>query len=62
MARFDPRTYPERLAFVAHARKLRRAEHDRLFKAAVAWLVRQRTEFAGAFARLGGGPGMHSHT
>ena len=38
MARFDPNTYPDRLAFVANARRMQQAEIVRVFGAAVAWL------------------------
>jgi hypothetical protein len=61
MARLDPRTYPDRLAFEAHARKLRGAELDRLSGAASAWFARQREELAGGIARLIAGTGSHSH-
>jgi hypothetical protein len=61
MARFDPRTYPDRLAFEAHARKLRVAEFDRLSGAATAWLVRRWEGFAGAIAHVGAATGSHSH-
>jgi hypothetical protein len=60
MARFDPRTYPDRLAFEAHARNLRRAEFDRLWTRATEWLARQRDEFGGAVVRQVGGTGSHS--
>jgi len=61
MARFDPRTYPDRLAFEAHARNLRRAEIDRLWSEATAWLARRRDEIADTVARQVGGAGWHSH-
>jgi hypothetical protein len=31
MARFDPNTYPDRLAFEAHIRRIRAREIDRIF-------------------------------
>jgi len=61
MARFDPRTYPDRLAFEAHARKLRVAEFDRLSRTATAWVVRHWEGFADTLAHVGGGAGSHSH-
>jgi hypothetical protein len=62
MARFDPLTYPNRLAFEANARRLRREEFDRLSGAAAAWLGRRREQAAGALARLVAGTGVKSPT
>ncbi len=61
MARFDPQTYPDRLAFEAHARNLRRAELDRLWSEAAAGSPSRRDEFVGTLARQVGGTGSHSH-
>ena len=38
MARFDPNTYPDRLAFEAHARRVRAEELAREAGTAGAWL------------------------
>ncbi len=38
MARFDPNTYPDRLAFEAYARRIRSEEIDKAFHAAGTWL------------------------
>lgn len=38
MARFDPNTYPDRLAFEANARRIRAEELGKAFGAVVTWL------------------------
>ena len=38
MARFDPNTYPDRLAFEANARRIRAEEIDRIHVALALWL------------------------
>jgi hypothetical protein len=53
MARFDPNTFPDRLAFEAAARRIRAEELARLFGAAVAWLEGRQQKIArylGTFA------------
>jgi Holliday junction resolvase-like predicted endonuclease len=47
MSRFDPNTYPDRLAFEAAARQIRSNELARLFAAAVAWLESHKGKLAG---------------
>jgi hypothetical protein len=61
MARFDPDTYPDRLAFEAHARQIRAEELARELHAAGAWLQRQEHALAGAIARLAAVTHLHSH-
>lgn len=51
MARFDPRTYPDRLGFEAHARRIRRDELGRTFDAALAWFDAWQAELASRFGR-----------
>ncbi len=52
MARFDPTGYPDRLAFEAHAGRIRREEIDQAFHATAAWLRGQRLELAGQLRRF----------
>ena len=52
MARFDPKRYPDRLAFEAHAGRIRREEIDKAFHATGAWLRGQRLELAGQLRRF----------
>jgi hypothetical protein len=61
MARFDPNTYPDRLAFEANARRIRAEEIGKAFSASLAWLeARQRglTRRVGKFAAA---VSTHSH-
>jgi hypothetical protein len=51
MARFNPENYPDRLAFEAHARRLRSRETGRLFAAAMARLGALRIEIMHDLAR-----------
>lgn len=44
MARFDPMTYPDRIAFHANARRIRATELAKLADAMTAWLAEKRAE------------------
>lgn len=52
MARFDPATYPDRLAFEANARRIRTEELGKAFDATLAWLKGRRRGPAGRLARF----------
>jgi hypothetical protein len=47
MARFDPETYPDRLEFIANARRIRAEELGRIHDAVASWLRSRLREFAG---------------
>lgn len=47
MSRFDPTTYPDRLAIDASARRIRAEELGKLAAAGAAWLESQRRKFPG---------------
>ena len=61
MARFDPSTHPDRLAFEANARRIRSEEIGRTFAAAAAWLHHRQQEFASRAARITAAAAAHSH-
>ena len=46
MARLDPNTYPDRLAFEAHVRRIRREEIGKAFRALIAWLQGRQRELS----------------
>ena len=52
MARFDPNTYPDRLAFEEHARRIRSEEIDKAFHAAGTWLQAWCHEHTSHFGKL----------
>jgi len=52
MARFDPNTYPDRLAFEANARRIRADEMAREVGTAGAWLGRREHEIASRIGRF----------
>ena len=52
MARFDPDTYPDRLAFEAYARRIRTKEIDNAFHAAGVWLQAWRHGHTSQFGKL----------
>ena len=61
MARFDPHTYPDRLGFEAHARRIRREELGRIFDATVASLGACQRELARRLGKLATAAAAHSH-
>ena len=61
MARFDPSTYPDRLAFEANAHRVRAEEIGRTFAAAAAWLHDRQQAFATRAARIAAAAGARSH-
>lgn len=61
MARFDPMTYPDRLAFEANARRIRAEELGRAFDAAVAWLEGLRRSLADRLREFSGAPSAPRH-
>jgi len=61
MARFDPNTYPDRLAFEAHVRRIRAEEIARVFSAAGAWLAHEEHVLVNRVARLATAVHHHSH-
>jgi hypothetical protein len=61
MARFDPNTYPDRLAFVANARRIRAEELEKLFDAAAVWFGARQHRFAGRVARIAAAAFAPSH-
>ena len=52
MARFDPMTYPDRLSFEAHARRIRNEEIGKAVDAAVAWLEGRRRTLTGRLGKF----------
>ncbi len=60
MARFDPDTYPDRLAFEANARRIRSEELARIFAAAAGWLQRRAQRLARHAAPARGGSAARS--
>jgi hypothetical protein len=52
MARFDPTSYPDRVALDASARRMRAEELGKLVHAAAAWLGGRRARLAGRLGRL----------
>ena len=61
MARFDPNTYPDRLAFEANARRIRADEIAREVSTAGAWLGRQEHQLASRVDRLVATLQAHTH-
>lgn len=61
MARFDPMTYPDRLAFEAHARRIRAEELGKALDAAVAWLEGRGRRLAGRLRKLSSAPSAPRH-
>jgi hypothetical protein len=61
MARFDPNTFPDRLAFEAAARRIRAEELARLFGAAVAWLEGRQQKIARYLGTFATAASAHSH-
>jgi len=60
MARFDPNAYPDRLAFEAHARRIRAEETGKAFDAAIVWLGARRDELTNRFGRFVAAASTHS--
>ena len=61
MARFDPSTYPDRLAFEENARRIRAEEIGKSFRAAGIWLDARQHEIASRLGRLATSVSAHSH-
>ena len=61
MARFDPNTYPDRLAFEANARRIRAEEIGKAFGAAVTWLGAREHELAGRIGKFAAAASTHLH-
>ena len=45
MPRFDPFTYPDRLSFEAHARRIRNEEIGKAFAAIIDWISASANDF-----------------
>jgi hypothetical protein len=52
MARFDPDSYPDRLAFEEYAHRIRDEEIGRAFRATVPWLDARRHEITRRVGQL----------
>jgi hypothetical protein len=52
MARFNPNTYPDRLAFEANARRIRADELGKISGAAGAWLEGRQQELKSCLGRF----------
>ena len=52
MARFDPTSYPDRVAVDASARRMRAEELGKLAHAAATWLQGRRARLTGRLGRL----------
>ena len=61
MARFDPMTYPDRLAFEANARRIRAEELAKALDAAVAWLEGRGRRLAGRLRTFPSAPSAPRH-
>jgi hypothetical protein len=61
MARFDPNTYPDRLAFEAHARRIRTEEIGKAFCVAVAWLQGRQHELKSRLGKFAAADSTHSN-
>jgi hypothetical protein len=61
MARFDPNTYPDRLAFEAHARQIRAEEIGKAFSASAAWLNAWQHEAVSHLRKFAASVSEHSH-
>ena len=61
MARFDPHAYPDRLAFEAHAHRIRAEEIDKAFSATAAWLNARQHGMTGRLRALATSVAAHSH-
>ena len=61
MARFDPNTYPDRLAFEANARRIRAEELGKIFGAAVTWLKGRQHELTSRLGKFATAASTHSH-
>ena len=61
MARFDPWTYPDRLAFEAHARRIRTEELGKTADAAAAWLEGWQRKLAIRFGKFAPAAFAHTH-
>jgi predicted NUDIX family NTP pyrophosphohydrolase len=61
MARFDPKTYPDRLAFEANARRIRTEELGKAIDGAVAWLGDRRQELTGRLRKFATAPSTPAH-
>ncbi len=61
MARFDPNTYPDRLSFEDHARRLRAEEIAGAVGAVAVWLRGRQREFARRLGRLAAAVAAPSH-
>jgi hypothetical protein len=61
MARFDPNTYPDRLAFEANARRIRGEELKKVFAPARAWLEARQQGLGHRMGRFAAALSAHSH-
>jgi len=61
MARFDPDTYPDRLAFEAHAHRIRAEEIGKAFSATTAWLNARQHETTSHLRKLATSVAAYSH-
>ena len=61
MARFDPDTYPDRLAFEAYAHRIRAEEIGKACSATAAWLSARQHEMTGRLHALATAVAAHSH-
>jgi hypothetical protein len=61
MARFDPDSYPDRLAFEANARRIRSDEIAKAIGASVTWLAGRQQELANRLGKFVAAATAHSH-
>ena len=61
MARFDPNTYPDRLAFEAYVHRIRAEEIDKAFSATAAWLNAWQHEAISHLRKFATSVSEHSH-
>jgi len=61
MARFDPHAYPDRLAFEAHAHRIRAEEMSKAFAAVAAWLEIGQRSLMRRLGHLTAADGFHPH-
>ena len=61
MARFDPHAYPDRLAFEAHAHRIRAEAIDKAFAAMAAWLQTRQRSLRTRLGNLTAADGLHPH-
>lgn len=61
MARFDPDAYPDRLAFEAHAHRIRKEELGKAFSAAANWMSAREHDITGRLHAVATSVAAHSH-